>query len=136
VGTSSALAIARLSEPTRRAAAAEPSPPEPSPVRLVAATRPSLMSVAAAAEPGRVAIQVGAFATPSEARRAAEAARGIARSIPAGAETMIGTAARRDGSVLFRARLVGMTQGSASSACRRLVANGLPCFIVPADGTS
>ena len=64
------------------------------PVRLVAATRPSLISSAAAAEPGRVAIQVGAFASPSEARRAAESARGIARSIPPSAETMIGTAAR------------------------------------------
>ncbi len=90
-GTTSALGAAALPEPTRRTPAAA----EPSPVRLVAATRPSLMSVAAAAEPGRVAIQVGAFASPSEARRAAEAARGIARSIPASAETMIGTAPRR-----------------------------------------
>ena len=130
--TTSALAAAHLPEPVRRA-------PEPgsSPVRLVAATtRPSLISSAAAAEPGRVAIQVGAFASPSEARRAAESARGIARSIPHSAETTIGTAARSDGSVLFRARLVGMTPSGAASACQRLLANGRPCFVVPADGTS
>jgi hypothetical protein len=130
-GTTSALAAARLPEPVRRA-----PEPEPSRVRLVAATRPSLISSAAAAEPGRVAIQVGAFSSPSEARRAAESARGIARSIPRSAETMIGTTARSDGSVLFRARLVGMTEGSAASACQRLLANGRPCFVVPADGTS
>lgn len=129
--TTSALAAARLPEPVRRA-----PEPESSPVRLVAATRPSLISSAAAAEPGRVAIQVGAFASPSEARRAAESARGIVRSIPHSAETMIGTAARSDGSVLFRARLVGMTPGGAASACQRLLANGRPCFVVPADGTS
>ena len=131
VGTTSALAAARPAEPVRRA-----PEPEPSPVRLVAATRPSLISSAAAAEPGRVAIQVGAFSSPSEARRAAESARGIARSIPHSAETTIGTAARSDGSVLFRARLVGMTPDSAASACQRLLANGRPCFVVPGDGTS
>lgn len=131
VGTTSALGPARLPEPVRRA-----PEPEPSRVRLVAATRPSLISSAAAAEPGRIAIQVGAFSSPSEARRAAESARGIARSIPRSAETMIGTARRSDGSVLFRARLVGMTEGSATSACQRLLANGRPCFVVPADGTS
>ncbi len=131
VGTTSALAAARLPEPIPRALE-----PEPSPMRLVAATRPSLMSTAAAAEPGRVAIQVGAFASPAEARRAAESARDIARSIPPSAETMIGTTARGDGSVLFRARLIGMTPGRALSACQRLLANGRPCFVVPSDGTS
>ena len=50
---------------------------------------------------------------------------------------MIGTAARSDGSVLFRARLIGMTPGSAVERLpQRLLANGRPCFVVPADGPS
>ena len=64
-GTTSALAAAR---PPSRPARARTDPPRSA---WSPPNRPSLISSAAAAEPGRVAIQVGAFASPAEARRAA-----------------------------------------------------------------
>ncbi len=85
---------------------------------------------------GRYGIQVGAFASPGEARGAAENARHLAGSVPRDAETVLGTYARPDGTVLFRARLMGMPPDAASRACQRLQSNRVSCFIVSPEGTS
>ena len=82
-------------------------------------------------------IQVGAFGSPAEARGAAEDARRLAGSMPLDASTVLGTVTRSDGRVLFRARLMGMQPAAASSACERLQARRMPCFVVPPEaGTS
>ncbi len=81
-------------------------------------------------------IQVGAFGSPAEARGAAEDARRLAGSVPLDASTVLGTVTRSDGRVLFRARLMGMQPAAANSACERLQARRLPCFVVPPEGTS
>jgi hypothetical protein len=94
----------------------------------------AIPAIAVGGRGGRYAIQVGAYASPAEARSAAEAARGAAGTEAARPE--LGTARRPDGSVLFRARLVGMSSGEAAGACQRLQASGRSCFVVPPDGTS
>lgn len=130
-GTTSLLAQARGTAPAATAAA-----PQPPPQQQAGGFHfiPQAMADTPPRAPGRYAIQVGAFASPSEARTAAEEAKGLA-STALGAETLIGPVARRDGSVLFRARLGGLQADAAQSACRRVLANGRPCTIVPPDGS-
>ncbi len=79
-------------------------------------------------------VQVGAYASAAEARDAAESVRRLLGA--AGARSTVGTAQRPDGSVLFRARLVGLSPEGATRACQQLQANRRACFIVPPDGTS
>ena len=138
-----AVARAPLGTPVASLPAHAPKGPvalagrSPPPGFLVAP--PGIRPVASAGPAGPAArggygIQVGAYASPSEARDAADAARSLAGA--ASAQTVIGTAARRDGGVLFRARLVGLSPDRAAGACQRLQASGRPCFVVPPDSAS
>jgi len=132
-GSTSVLAAARPAPPP--AASPVPGPPAPTPDRRAGGFRlisPALADTPPRA-PGHYAIQVGAFASPGEARGAADEAKGLASA--SGAETLVGPVARRDGSVLFRARLTGLSADAAEAACRRVLANGRPCTVVPPDGS-
>ncbi len=91
-------------------------------------------AVRSAGGPGGYGIQVGAYATPAEARGAAEAARAFLRA--AEARSAVGRAAKPDGSVLFRARVLGLSQERATHACSELQASGRACFVVLPDGFS
>jgi D-alanyl-D-alanine carboxypeptidase len=121
------------------APALAPAPPPasqaPQPTfRLVAVSPPRPVSPSAPASVW--SIQVGAFATPADARTAAESARALVRFLPARVEPVIGSTSRTDGTVLFRARLKGMSGVQADDACRRLRASGRECMVIPPDGRS
>ncbi len=121
------------SRPFTRAASSPTRSPPPGFLTLPA-TRVAAAPAPVGPAPGGYGIQVGAYASPSEARSAADTARSLTGA--AGAQTAIGTAQRPDGSVLFRARLVGLSPEAATRACQQLQATRRGCFIVPPDGTS
>ncbi len=77
---------------------------------------------------GNWAVQVGAFGNEQQARAAAEAARGHARTFLAGAELHIGPV-RHGHATLYRARLVGLSRDAAVQACERLGHHG-NCIVV------
>ena len=105
------------------------TPPAPAPRPVMRPPEPAFRLVAVS-PPGRFppsqppaadwAIQVGAFASPAQARAAAENARALARFLPRTVEAAIGSTGRPDGTVLFRARLKGLSGGAADDACRQL----------------
>jgi D-alanyl-D-alanine carboxypeptidase len=118
---------------TPHAPAPAMQPPEPG-FRLVAVSPPKHASGSRPASAW--AIQVGAFATPSQAHAAAENARVRVRFLPQTTEPAIGSTGRRDGTVLFRARLTGMSGVEADDACRQLRASGRECMVIPPDDRS
>jgi D-alanyl-D-alanine carboxypeptidase len=118
--------------------------PAPGPAPAVRRSEPAFRLVAVS-PPGRFrasepaagwAIQVGAFASPAQARAAAEKARALARFLPRTAEAAVGSTGTPGGTVLFRARLKGMSGPAADDACRQLRAYGTECMVVPPDGHS
>jgi cell division septation protein DedD len=125
--------------------AATPTAP---PTRLAAlptapASRPSRFALIASAqaEParrgtadGRWGVQVGAFADATQARQAADTARGVAPRQLAAAQTVLGRVAPGSGKVLYRARLVGITEIAADTACQRLATQRWACLTVPPGG--
>ncbi|MDA8249116.1 MAG: lytic transglycosylase domain-containing protein [Rhodospirillales bacterium] len=80
---------------------------------------------------GAWAIQVGAFGSESQARAAAEAAKGRARTLLAGAQLHIGTVHQAHGT-LYRARLRGLSRETATQACVKLG----HCMVVSPDAQS
>ena len=115
------------------------------PVERVAAAAPRrarfALIGAAQAEPARISfgdarwgVQVGAFADPNQARQVAEGARRVAPAELAAAETRLGTVAAPGRQTLYRARLVGITQPAADSACVRLTSARWACLTVPPGG--
>jgi hypothetical protein len=125
-------------------------PPAPSaPVRVAAAAPPArssrpgfhLIAPAMADTPpaqhggpvtGGWAIQVGAFASPSQARAAADAAR---RHAPASAHTLVGTVKQGRGT-LYRARLVGMSHETANATCEKITRGRNACIVISPDAQS
>ena len=83
---------------------------------------------------GRWAIQVGAFASPGEARRTAESVRSLAPAELGGAQAVLGTTAPFGGQVMYRARLAGLSATSAAAACRDLRAQSQTCVAVAPGG--
>ena len=122
---------------------AEMSPP-PAPLRSPEPQAPShrfaFMPSAAAATvrpamaSGGWAVQVGAFANPAQARSVAETARTRAPRELQSAQTVLGTTAPFGGQVLYRARLLGLSAGTASAACGELAAQSMACVTVPPGG--
>ncbi|MGQ0665004.1 MAG: D-alanyl-D-alanine carboxypeptidase family protein [Pseudomonadota bacterium] len=131
-------ADARSGRAAGQAAAAEP-------VQGGAAPRPAARAHAAdsvpqaAPEPRALAadrdwaIQVGVFARAEAARRAAETAAKLAAGQLTEAAIEVGTIERRK-SPLYRARLLGLTQAEARTACRALERHKHDCLMLsPAD---
>ncbi len=83
---------------------------------------------------GRWAIQVGAFATPEQARRTAESVRSLAPGELGGAQAVLGTTAPFGGQVMYRARLLGLSAQNAAAACRDLRAQSQSCVAVAPGG--
>ena len=86
--------------------------------------------------PGHWAIQVGAFASLATAEQAAETARSAAPELLRTAKIELPPTAPFGAQVAFRARLAGLSQTAAASACSRLSAHGTACITVPPSGTS
>ena len=82
---------------------------------------------------GRWAVQVGAYPSSSPAREAALKAKISAPGLLGDAEMAFPTVTR-DGSRFYRARLVGLTELEARSACRKLASHAIPCLAVDDDG--
>jgi D-alanyl-D-alanine carboxypeptidase len=74
-------------------------------------------------------VQVGAFASPALARAVAEAARAQAPG-QLRAATLAMPPIASGGSVLYRARLVNLSQRAAANACTNLNRRQLPCVVV------
>ena len=145
------VAVARM-EPV----ASPGDPGMPMPVQQVAAIEPapasrsggfSLISPTAAATMppayrslgspgGGRGVQVGAYALPAQARAAAAGALAAAGPAAGAGQATVGQTTKPDGSVLYRARVTGLTGASADDACRRVRAAGRDCIIVPPQGAS
>jgi hypothetical protein len=83
---------------------------------------------------GNWAIQVGAYASPSQARVAAEAAKGQARITLASIRPVVGSV-RQGKSTLFRARLTGLSRDAAIQACEKLSKKS-NCIVVSPEAQS
>jgi hypothetical protein len=100
----------------------------------IAARAPVGMQPPAANVTGGWAVQVGAFASPSQARAAAETARSNAPELLAGTRPETPATSPFGNSVLYRARLSGLSASAATAACGRISARGLACMTVPPGG--
>ncbi|MCT7654871.1 SPOR domain-containing protein [Oceanimonas sp. NS1] len=74
------------------------------------------------------AVQIGSFRVPEQARdRASDAARRLGDLAQAqAAVTEVEISNRK----LFRARLIGLEENQAKSACQRLSRQGMDCLVV------
>jgi hypothetical protein len=136
------------------AAPSEPAPsrpawsssavPAPQTVRVAAALPPphhfALIS-SAQAEPVPVSavgagwgVQLGAFASADYARLVAQAAQRVATEYLAPARMVLGRSGPPGGQALFQARLIGVSQPSATKACAKLNAHRWDCLMVPPGG--
>jgi D-alanyl-D-alanine carboxypeptidase len=97
------------------------------------ATTSSATSHLPAGTEGDWAIQVGAYPSVQPAKDAAISARTIAPEL-LGEARMSFPVVTRGGSQFYRARLTGLTEASARSACRKLANSGLPCMAVNDGG--
>lgn len=75
-------------------------------------------------------IQVGAFAGKKPAHRAARKAARQIKKTNRNVEVVVAPA-RKNGSLIYRARLVGLSQSSANKACKQLRRKKLNCIPVP-----
>lgn len=75
-------------------------------------------------------IQVGAYATMIRAQRSIALARGQLASLLTGADAQVEPLDRRTGKI-YRARLFGLSEQEARSACLSLKQRQLPCVPVP-----
>jgi cell division septation protein DedD len=115
----------------------QPTPalsPRPAPTRFAFIPTAAADTVRPSAADTRWAIQVGAFASPDQARMVADLARGLAPERLRGAATVLGTTAPFGGRVLYRARLAGLSAYGAEAACAALASRRQPCVTVPPGG--
>ena len=84
---------------------------------------------------GDWAVQVGAFANRGVAVAAAGSARSNARDVLGRTHTSV-TSVRQPSGLLYRARLTGLSRGSAAQACERLEKTRIRCMVVSPDAQS
>jgi D-alanyl-D-alanine carboxypeptidase len=75
------------------------------------------------------AVQVGAFSRPNSAKLAAVKAQ--KRDVALKGKPIAVARAEGDDDDLYRARVVGLTQASASQACQRLRKQKITCLVIP-----
>jgi D-alanyl-D-alanine carboxypeptidase len=109
--------------------------PTPRPKPIPPATRAGPSSFAAASPTGSWGIQIGAFKSPSLARAVAEGARAEAPAQLRSATLELPPTAPFGNTVLYRARLVHLSESAASAACTRLNHHQLPCVVVRPSGS-
>jgi D-alanyl-D-alanine carboxypeptidase len=79
------------------------------------------------------AVQVGAYPSTSPAENAALRAKAKIPDLLGGTRLSLPQTSR-GGSMFYRARLVGLTENQARTACRRLANHAIPCLAVGEDG--
>jgi len=122
-------------------------PAAPPPVQMAAAApgRPGFHLIAPAMadtaptwrggpSTGGWAIQVGAFASESQARAATDTAKRQASELGA-ARPMVGSVKQGRGT-LFRARLTGLSHNAATSACEKIARGRSGCIVISPDAQS
>lgn len=121
--------------PVQMAAASPPPQPRPGGFRLIA---PAMADTPPAQRGGPVtggwAIQVGAYASESQARAATDSARRQA-TILASARATVGSV-RQGSGTLYRARLTGLSHDAATSACERIARGRNGCIVISPDAQS
>jgi len=90
-------------------------------------------TASAAPSNGGPGIQVGAFSSPALAEAAAETARGKAGALLSAGRPVVSPVTRGDGSVLYRAWLVGLSADHAGAACDTLSRQGVACMVLSGD---
>ena len=81
-------------------------------------------------------VQVGAFSNPSGAEAAIQQAKSLSGGVLDTGVTALSQITRGDGVVLYRAKLTGLSEATASTACHRLIEAQQPCIVVPAAAVS
>jgi len=123
--------VAALPPPVAMQGRASPAVRPAAPTALPAPTpapAPLAPAQAAATPPGGWAIQVGAFSTPTASTQAAERARRLSPELRT-YEVRVSEVATSAGT-LYRARLVGLNEQGANSACLRLSEMGAACVML------
>ncbi len=82
----------------------------------------------------RWGVQVGAFSSGTMAHQVADTARTVAPSQLRPAHTVVTIVQHSDGHVFYRARLIGITEPAADSACHVLTSRAWQCLAVPPGG--
>jgi D-alanyl-D-alanine carboxypeptidase len=116
------IAIRGATEPTVTATRNKPGAPAASKSRL-----------AASAAGKGWAVQVGAYPSTTPAEDAARKAKAKIPDLLGGTRLSL-PQTTRGGSQFYRARLVGLTESQALTACRRLADHAIPCLAVGEDG--
>ena len=99
----------------------------------VASAAPASAPVGFRPAVGGPGIQVGAFSSHAQAQAAAESARSQAGGLLSVTRSVVSPVTRGDGSILYRAWLVGLSADHAGTACDTLSRQGLACMVVPPD---
>jgi len=76
------------------------------------------------------AVQVGAFSQFANAYKALDDAEGVLSPIFGGKGTSVVTAAENEGTTLYRARFVNLSESQAREGCEALTARNLSCAVV------
>ena len=142
---------ARAAEPASRAKAPRSAPVElaeasaprraapPQTLNLVGTahagtlSRPGLSTATAAPGAGNWAVQVGAYASESQARTAANQARS---KIPANGVRVAVQPVMQGKTVLYRARVMGLSRDGAQNACEKLRSGRGACMTLSPDSQS
>jgi hypothetical protein len=135
--------VAQLPEPPRAAppapaaamALVTPPPPPPAAHRSFYLIQPAVaepIPFRRGAETGDWAIQVGAYASESQAHAALGMARRQAHVELAAAHTFVGSV-HQGHTVLWRARLIGLSREAAVQACGRLAHSRTSCMVLSPD---
>ena len=133
----SAVQVAQLPSPSRPSSravqtAALPTPaPSQGGFRLIPQAQASTLPRAPVASGGGWAVQVGAFASESQARGAVGRAKTQARELGT-ARTAV-TSVRQARGTLYRARVIGLSRDSAVSACERISRARGSCMVLSPD---
>lgn len=103
------------------------------PAVLAAATTPVAARQLASTIGPNWAVQVGAYPSTPPAETAARKAKAKIPGLLGNSRLSL-PPVTRNGSLFYRARLVGLTEGQARSACRRLADHAIPCLAIGDDG--
>jgi D-alanyl-D-alanine carboxypeptidase len=121
-----------LAPPSRMVASAPVAP-----LPRMSAPRPDIqMAAENLSIRGSWAVQVGAFSTSATARLAAERARGVVPAVLQQANVELRPTAPFGSTVLYRARLTGLSASQAAGACAYLAQSRLACIVVPPEEPS
>ncbi len=125
----------RQAPPDRQVALAEPPPPPRSGFRLVpVANAEPMPERRGGPTTGAWAIQIGAFAKPTQAHVALDTAKTHAHDALAVAHPMVAPLHERN-ATLYRARLTGLSREAAVSACEKLRGHGA-CIVLSPEAQS